>query len=132
MRHTLSIMDGPRPRETTWRGDYRPSGGDSALSRNPDALAWLAKVHAEHVQGKRAWDDLFNVEDLARFLIHYGVDLEAAQKADADAALDVPAEMADVQSCLPGLSGASFLKASPAAVCTMIERRHKVARIRGR
>jgi hypothetical protein len=133
MRHPISVSSpGPPPAPASWSSDFRPSGGDTLLTRSVDTLAWLAKVHAEHVQGKRAWDDLFDVTRLGNLLDFAGVDLEAAQKADADAAYDVPAHLADVGTCAADLAGASFLKRSPGAVCMAIRRRYQAARVRGR
>jgi hypothetical protein len=132
MRHAISVSAPAPPPAVSWAGDFRPSGGDQALARDPESLAWLAKVYSENVQGKRAWDDLFHVERLGLLLTHAGVDLDAAQKADADAAMDVPAHLADMSTCMADLAGASFLKAAPGAVCEAIRRRHAAARIRGR
>jgi len=100
--------------------EYQMTGADQRVSRDPDALAWLAKAHAEMESKKRAWA-IFNGRRLGAFLTAAGVDVGAAAKAQDDS-MPPPPGLADLGSCIGKLRGASFLNVSEQDACVALER----------
>jgi hypothetical protein len=128
-RMLISKTDRVRQKdETVWRGDYRMSGADQALARQPEIVAFLGKCYAETVNERRDWP-VFNAKRLGQFLAAAGVDLEAAIKADADAMV-IPDELADPAICFAKFQGLSFLTQPAMDTCLVLRHQYRQAHSR--
>ena len=128
-RFLVSKSDRVREKdETTWRNDYRMSGGDQMLSRHAEIVAFLAKCYAEEVNERRRWP-MFDVKRLGQFLGAAGIDVDAAIKTDADA-MQIPDELTDMEVCINKMHGASFLTEPTAEACVALKRRDRMSNSR--
>lgn len=127
-RHLMGVNDTPAPAAFAHASDYRMSGGEQRLARDPDLMAFLAKVYAEVENERRPWP-MFDARRLGKFLGAAGIDVDAALKADADA-MSMPAIVNDTAACMDKFNGASFLTQPSGQACYALKRRSQLANTR--
>jgi hypothetical protein len=115
-----------RTTETPSPGGIRMTGRDERIGRNPEIVAWLAKVYGEITNESRPWPE-FHAKRLGAFLQSRGVDLGRAVKDHGDSLKDIPESIRAIEGCIPALKGASFLSTSADAACFKIRRRYETA-----
>jgi hypothetical protein len=125
MRHEVARHESPNQREIVqWDGAAALSGGEQLLARDAEVVAWLTKVHGEKANESRPWSEFLD-RPLARFLTAIGIDLEKAKKAHADALGTIPVRLRSLETGIPALRGASFLKSTPEVTALSLKRRYQ-------
>jgi hypothetical protein len=125
MRHMISSQYREQAKEVSYSGDFRMSGGDQKLARDPAILTFLARAYAEERNGRRPWP-MFLTKQLGDFLTAAGVDIGAAVKADENA-MEIPAELTEMEVCMNKMHGASFLAHPAGQACLALRRRSQMS-----
>lgn len=125
-RHFLGTHERRRAVPTSRISQAPMTGADSRISRDPDALRFLARIAAEKRGESRPWPE-FDLHRLESFLSRAGVDLELARKDHADATDQMPEIVREPERCIPFLKGASFLTGDVDHICWRMRRQYEAA-----